>query len=84
MWYTERMDEARYTNLILEEMRDQIAVIHEITVANQSKINKIDAIEQDVKKLKADMKIVKQVITDTNKDLKLVERRVTNLEQQAA
>ena len=77
------MDEERYTNLILEEMRDQIAVIHEITVANQSKINKIDMIEQDVKDLKADMKIVKQAVTDTNKDLKLLERRVTNLEQHA-
>ena len=31
-----------YTNVILEEMRDQIRAIHEIAVANQSKIDKID------------------------------------------
>lgn len=70
-----------YTNAILEEMRDQIRVIHEITVANQSKINKIDTIEQDVAELKTDMKTIKQVVTDTNKDLTLLDRRVTKLEQ---
>ncbi len=78
------MNEERYTNLILEEMRDQIAVIHEIVVANQSKIAKIDVMEQDIKELKSDVKVIKQVVTDTNKDLRLLERRVDNLEQQAA
>ena len=75
------MDEERYTNVILEEMRDQLAAIHEITVANQSKINKIDGIAQDVEKLKADVAVIKHAVTDTNKDLKLLERRVTKLEE---
>lgn len=75
------MDEGRYTNVILEEMRDQIATIYEITVANQSKIDKIDIIEQDVKELKSDVKVIKKTLAETNKDLKLLERRVTKLEE---
>lgn len=72
-----------YTNVLLEEMRDQVRAIHEITVANQSKIDKIDGIEQDVKELKSDMQIVKQAVKDTNTDLRLLDRRVTKLENAA-
>jgi len=72
-----------YTNVLLEEMHDQIRVIHEITVANQPQINKIAGMEQDIKELKADVKTIKHAVKDTNTDLRLLERRVTNLENAA-
>ena len=75
------MDEARYTNVILEEMRGQIRTIHEIVVANQPKIAKIDGMEQDIKELKADVKAIKEAVKDTNHDLRLLERRVTKFER---
>lgn len=70
-----------YTNVILEEMNSKLDAVLEITIANQSKIDKIDKIEADVAELKADMKTVKRVLTDTNKDLRLHDRRITKLEQ---
>ena len=81
------MDEGRYTNVILEEMRDQLKIVLEIATATNDKLhavsNTVDRLVVDVDELKSDMKVVKQAVIDTNKDLKLLERRVTNLEQHA-
>ncbi len=82
------MDEERYTNLILEEMRDQMKVVIELATTTSDEVavisHKVDQLTEDVTELKADMKVVKHVIKSTNKDMQLLERRVTNLEQQAA
>lgn len=75
------MDEGRYTNVILEEMRDQIQAILEITTSMQPLVMKIPIIEGDIKELKDDIRLIKKAVTDTNKDLKLLERRVTKLEE---
>lgn len=78
------MKEDRYTNLILEEMREQIAAIHEITLDTRKKVEPIPQMQTDIAELKSDMKVVKRAITGTNKDLKLLEKRVTRLEQRIA
>ncbi len=54
------MDESRYTNVMLEDIRNQMQVVLEI-VANTRKQ-------------------LRHVATDTNRDLHLLERRVTKLE----
>lgn len=77
------MNPDNYTAVLLKEIRDQMKSVLEIVADNQAKVSKLDGIERDVSELKQDMKIVKQAVTDTNKDLKLLERRVTKLEQAA-
>lgn len=85
MCYTGHMDEGRYTNLILEEMRDQMKVVIELATTTNDKVDSIshtvDRLVVDVAELKSDMKVVKQAVIDTNTDLKLLERRVTKLEE---
>lgn len=75
------MNPDNYTAVLLEEIRDQMKAVLEIVADNQTKVSKLDGIERNVSELKDDMKIVKQAVTDTSKDLKLLERRVTKLEQ---
>ncbi len=78
------MKEERYTNVILEEIRDQMQAVVELATATNDKVNSIgntvDRLVEDVDELKSDMKVVKKAVTDTNTDLKLLDRRVTKFE----
>ncbi|HMQ95988.1 MAG TPA: hypothetical protein PKD19_02095 [Candidatus Saccharibacteria bacterium] len=74
------MNEDRYTNVILEEMRGQIQAVFEIVVGMQEQVQYIPAMKEDIAELKTDIKIIKQAVKDTNADLRLLDRRVTKLE----
>lgn len=77
------MNPDNYTDVLLEEIRDQMKAVLEIVASNQTKVSKLDGIEHDVAELKEDMHIVKHAVTNTNKELHLLERRVNKLEQSA-
>lgn len=70
-----------YTDLLLKDIRSQVTTILEIVSNNQQKIDIIPIIESDVKDLKADMLTIKTAVAETNKDLHLLERGVTKLEE---
>lgn len=70
-----------YTDVLLEDIRSQVTTILEIFSNHQQKIDIIPIIESDVKDLKADMLTIKTAVAETNKDLHLLERRVTKLEE---
>lgn len=76
-------DDGNYTNVLLEEIIGQIKALAEITLDTRKLVEPIPQIQEDIAELKADMKTVKHAVTDTNKDLRLVERRVTKLEESA-
>lgn len=78
--YNMYMNEDRYTNVILEEMRGQIQAVFEIVVGMQEQVQYIPAMKEDIAELKTDIKIIKQAVKDTNADLRLLDRRVTKLE----
>lgn len=54
------MNESRYTNVMLEDIRNQMQVVLEIVADTRKQL--------------------RHVATDTNRDLHLLERRVTKLE----
>jgi septal ring factor EnvC (AmiA/AmiB activator) len=69
-----------YTQLILEEIRDQNRALLEgqqLMLGMPAKVNKI---EGDVSELKTDMKAVKAALQATNLDVKDHEKRITKLE----
>ena len=75
------MDDARYKNVILEEMRGQMQAVLEIVADMQQQVQYIPAIREDIAELKADVGTIKQAVRHTNDELRLLERRVTKLEK---
>ena len=73
-----------YTNVLLEDIRSQMKAVLEISRDTQRKVEPLATIQEDISELKSDVKTIKLVITDTNKDLSLLERRVTHLEKKIA
>lgn len=73
-----------YTNVLLEEMRDSIQAIVEAVIDVQKKVEPIPQMQADIAELKTDMRLVKYAVKDTNSDLKLLDRRVTKLENNQA
>lgn len=72
-----------YQNALLEEIRDQLRIVTDAVVDVQEKVEPVPQMQADIADLKTDMKVVKLAVTDTNKELKLLERRVTKLENAA-
>ena len=70
-----------YTNVLLEEIRSQMQAVLEISTDTRNKINVLPTMQEDIAELKDDVQVIKQAVTDTNKDLELLERRVTKLEE---
>ncbi len=56
----------------------------EIATDVNKKVTVLPTLQEDIAELKDDVKVIKLAVTDTNKDLKLLERRVTVLEQKIA
>lgn len=73
-----------YTNVLLEDIRLQMQAVLEISRDTQKKVEPLAAMQEDIAELKSDFRTVKLVITDTNKDLRLFDRRVTHLEEKIA
>ena len=74
------MDESRYTNVILEDIRNQMQAVLEIVADVQTQVSDMPK-RDELNELKDDVKTIKQAVIDTNKDLRLLERRVTKLEK---
>jgi capsule polysaccharide export protein KpsE/RkpR len=73
-----------YTNVLLEDIRSQMQAVLEISRDTQRKVEPLATIQEDISELKSDFKTIKLVVTDTNKDLRLLDRRITHLEQKIA
>jgi hypothetical protein len=71
--------EARYLNLIVEEMRSQFKVVHE-AVADIRRIVNNQPTRQEFDELRADVKTIKAALKDTNKQVANHEIRLTKLE----
>lgn len=74
--------EDNYTNILLEEIRDQNKAVLELVGQMQGQMNSL-ATKDSLQEVAEDVKTIKAALTDTNKDLKELDRRVTLLEQTA-
>ena len=80
-------DDKNYTNVILEEIRSQMSAVLEIVSDNQRKLDKMPT-REEFDDLKADVNTIKRAVVDNDKttrhELKLLDRRVTKLEESAS
>lgn len=74
-------EEVRHLSMLVEEVISQNKAVLEIVADNQRILAGIPTIEQDIKDLKSDMVVVKAAVTDTSKEQKLHDRRITKLEK---
>lgn len=74
-------EEVRHLSVLIEEVISQNKAVLEIAVDNQRQLAKLPTMEEDIKALKSDVAVIKAVVTDTNKELKLHDRRITKLEK---
>jgi hypothetical protein len=71
---------ANYTNVLLEEIRDQNTAVLEIVGGMQEQMEKL-ATKEALKAVADDVKVIKAALRDTNKEVCELDRRVTRLEQ---
>ena len=64
-------------DILGEILSDELKVIHELVKDVPNISHKVDKIETDMETLKGDMKIVKAVITEHSKEIKDLDRRVS-------
>lgn len=76
-------NDSNYTNVILEEIRSQMSAVLEIVSDNQRKLENMPT-RDEFNELKDDVKTIKQAVIDTNKEVALLDRRVTKLEENAS
>ncbi len=69
-----------YTGHMLEQVLDEIKVVHELVAEVPKMARKLDHIEQDVAELKQNMKVVRAATTDTSHQVHDLERRVSRIE----
>jgi polyhydroxyalkanoate synthesis regulator phasin len=74
-----KMDES-YTQALLEEIRSQNKAVVEAMNDMKDKVDKIPGIDNRLKSVESDVKVIKAAVTMTDKELKSLERRVTHLE----
>ena len=65
---------------MLEQVLDEMKVVHELVAEIPKMARKLDHVEQDVEELKQDMKVVWAATTDTSHQVHDLERRVSRLE----
>lgn len=73
-----------YTDALLEAMRDDIKVILEVVAPLRRELAEVKQLTDRIPNIEADVKMLRQALTDTNKDLRDHERRITHLEAVAA
>ncbi len=71
-----------YTNVLLEEIRDQNKVVVEAVGQIQDKIKTL-ATQESLDRLEAKVNTIQIVVTETSRELRGVGQRVTVLEQAA-
>lgn len=71
-----------YTNVLLEEIRDQNKVVVEAVGQIQDKIKTL-ATQESMDRLETKVNTIQAAVTETNHDLRNLELRVTVLEQAA-
>lgn len=69
-----------YTNVLLEEMNSKMQAVLEIVSDNQ-RVLASQPTRDEFNELKAEVATIKVAVTDTNKVLKLHDRRITKLEK---
>ncbi len=69
-----------YTDILLEEMNSKMQAVLEIVSDNQRVLQDIPK-RDEFNELKADVATIRAAVTDTNKELKLHDRRITKLEK---
>jgi hypothetical protein len=68
-----------YTGIILEEIRDQNKAVLEAVGALKQQLT-LTAKQSDLEEVKADIKTIKLAVTETNKQVRNHEVRLTHLE----
>ena len=71
----------RIVGFYYEKTKHDIDLVLEAFDAIKVQVDKIPRMEQDLAELKSDVKVIKKVVTDTNKDLRNHNKRITKLEQ---
>jgi len=69
-----------YTGHLLEQVLDEIEAVHELVAEVPKMVHKLDHVEQKVDKLERDMQVVKVAVTATNRDVDVLDNRVSRLE----
>lgn len=69
-----------YTNVLLEEMNSKIQAVLESVSDSQRALQDVPK-RDEFNELKAEVATIKAAVTDTNKELKLHDRRITKLEK---
>ena len=73
-------DNNSYTDILLEQIRDQNKAILEAVSDMQKNVASIPSLQKDVTVIKDDVMVIKAAVTATNKDLQLHEQRITAIE----
>ena len=68
-----------YTDVLLEDVNDKFDRIMDAVSQMQDEL-KLKANQSDIDEIKADIKIIKAVLTDTNEQVQHHEKRITTLE----
>ena len=63
-----------------EVLSDQLAAILEYVKDIPHIKRRVDTLEEDMREVKSDIKVIKAALTDTNRDLKSHDKRITRLE----
>lgn len=74
------MVDVNYLSALLEEVRDQNKAVLEAVGLMQENVKKIPIMAEQIEKIEQDIKVIKLVVTDTNKQLQAHEKRITKLE----
>lgn len=76
-------DSKDYTNVLLEDIREQMKAVLEVSIGTRNMVAKLPT-RDEFNELKDDVITIKTAVKDTNKELKLLERRVTKVEEKVA
>jgi chromosome segregation ATPase len=74
------MSDKDYTDILLEEIRDQNKAILEYVGELPDIKEDVSALKEDVAELRSDMKVVKAAVTDLSQQTSDLEHRVSQLE----
>lgn len=77
-------DTSHYKGALLEDIRDQLQAVLEGQVSLAGVPQAIADLQTDMNDVKADIKVIKAVVTDQTYELKNQEHRLTRLERRAA
>lgn len=75
--------EENYTNVLLEDIREQMKAVLEISVDTRNLVSHLPT-RDEFNELKEDVAAIKLAVKHTNEEQKLHDRRITRLEEKAA